>query len=88
MLTAPFDNSNLASVVVPRISNSLAMSSVSVSLPQPTECLERGTSLSMEWPADGVVGGRAYKGACWALAIEGVSAICIYGLWRLWSLIR
>ena len=88
MLTGQFDNSNLASVVVLRLPRSLAMSSLSVSLLQPTESVERGTSPGMEWPADAVVEGRAFKGACWALAIEGVSAICIYGLWHLWSLTR
>ncbi|MGP8253273.1 MAG: hypothetical protein ACLQHF_14680 [Terracidiphilus sp.] len=65
------------------------MSSLSVPLLQCAERVDRGTSPSMEWPADAVVEGRAvFKGVCWALAIEGATAICIYGLWHFWSLIR
>jgi hypothetical protein len=89
MPTRPFDSSNPVSVLVPRLSRSLEMSSLSVPMPQRAERIDWGTSPSMEWPAGAVVDGRALgRGVCWALAIEGAGAICIYCLWQFWSLIR
>jgi hypothetical protein len=83
-----FENSNLASVVVPRLSRPLDMSSLSVPFQLRAEREDMGGSPGMEWPADPAVEGSAWKGVCWALAIEGAAAICMYGLWRLPGFIR
>jgi hypothetical protein len=88
MPTGTFDNPNLASVVVPRVSRPLEMSCLSAPFQLHAGHVDRGGCPSMEWPADAVVEGRAWKGACWALAIEGAAAILIYGMWQFWSIIR
>ncbi|MFZ0306122.1 MAG: hypothetical protein WAL75_25785 [Terracidiphilus sp.] len=88
MTTGTLHHSNLATVVVPRLSRSLEMSSLSVQFMHRAGNVDWARTRSMDWPPDAVIEGRAFKGVCWALAIEGAAAICIYGLWQLWSLIR
>jgi hypothetical protein len=89
MSTRLFDNSNLAGSLAPRLSGSLKMSSLSVPLPQRIERIDRRTSPGMQWGVDAADEGRVFfRGLCWSLAIEGAAAICIYGLWHLWSLTR
>jgi hypothetical protein len=88
MPTGAIENSNLACAVVIRVLPSLEMGSPSVPSVLLVEHVEKAASSSMELPADAVVDGRAFKGACWALAIEGTAAICIFFVWRIFSLIH
>jgi hypothetical protein len=42
-----------------------------------------------QWPADEIptsVG--CLRGFCWAIGIESTVALCVYGAWRIWSLLR
>jgi hypothetical protein len=88
MPAGTLENSNLASVVFPRLSRPLDMNSLSVPFQLGAERVDIGGSPSMESPVDPDLEGSALKGVCWALAIEGAAAICMFGLWRLSSLIR
>jgi hypothetical protein len=88
MLAGTFENSNLASVEVPLLSRPLEMSSLSIPHQLLAKRVNMGSIPRTEWPDDAVVEGGAYKGACWAFAIEGAAAICIYGIWHFCSVIR
>jgi hypothetical protein len=85
MTTGAFDNSNPLN---PPFAGSLGVISVSVRFLDPAEHLKSGVNSRVEWQDCAFVEGRAVKGACWALAIEGAGAICIYGLWHLWTLLH
>ena len=42
-----------------------------------------------EWPPEAIVNwGNLGKGIRWAIAIEGVAALAVYGAWQLWHLWR
>ena len=88
MRASPFDNSNLATVVAPNISRSVEMSTLTATWQQYSQRLEYSTNAGIEWQDETFVDGRAFKGVCWALAIEASAAICVYFLWHLWNVVR
>lgn len=89
MLTRPIDNSSLASRPFAPSARSMEMSARAVPLLDPVEFADRRHATSHEWLDQSVVDTRALgRGLTWALGIEGVAALLIYGAWHLWTILR
>jgi hypothetical protein len=87
MATQPFDNVHLLTASPSLLAPQLQMSSYAPTVAG-ADALESGAvRADAEWPAEAIVNlHRLGKGVCWALGIEGATALSIYGIWYLWHL--
>ena len=89
MPTRSFDNSKMATYSSAPLARTIEMSSYAVPLTRGRAIDERAVSAEIGWPPEAVVDlGALGKGVCWALAIEGSAAMCIYFACQLWILFR
>lgn len=89
MPTRPFDNSQFPTGPIRPFGRSLEMSSYTIPLARPGALHSRILDREAEWPDETVVDIRLLgRGVCWALAIEGAAAFCIFLAWHLWMFLR
>jgi hypothetical protein len=87
MATQPFDNAHLLTVSPSQLAPQLQMSSYATTVAGAHVLRNCAVRADAESAAEAIVNlHRLGKGVGWALAIEGVAALSIYGIWYLWHL--
>lgn len=83
MSTSQLHNWNLATVSPSLVAPSLKMSSYAAPLTQPRVPDATAIGPRAEWAAEAIENLRhVAKGVGYALAIEGVAALCLYAAWH------
>ncbi len=89
MQTQGFDNTRLKADSPSLLSPTMQMSSYAAPLMAAHVIESSASDAETEFPPEAIVNwGDLGKGVRWALAIEGVTALAIYGAWQLWHLWR